>query len=638
LSNPLWSLGNTNVEFHGGMEMKANGDPALNLAGHAQQGIYRYLATQPNTASSYMTASLVWLKERFIGGLKDKTVSFASSNEFSCVINCGHGTSGNELRFLVRNGSQWYISEASYNFPQDSTTTNKLTDFQDNSAAGKRWGPFNPTATDFDIPDPLPPFAAVDFDNVTGVGLIAYKYRSSYGHHLNVRAFSVDAIEAAGPVGDPPTVSITFPTNGQEFAWHADFTIQTAASDSDGSVTNVEFYQNGFYLGNDTSSPFTYDITDIEAGNHTFAAWAYDNDGNKTESDPVAVSVNSGDPPTCAVTAPADGSEFEWVAGGSVDLAATASDTDGSVVSVTFYVDGSQVNEDTASPYEYTWNYPDTEWPKDYVVRADALDDAGNVTASSNVTFTLTPVGENSILIDFDASVLFGVSVGTLRDRDEMGTTSQRWDFGTGDEYSFWDPPVTQAVVYGGMNFLTCNPVQTNPQLDSSGFYSGHVYNPTNNQGESKVVMLLIWRKDQFLNGLDSATVQFDADSAFRVDFVQDQNEPGNEVRFVVRNGAQYYISEDLQADWQGAAVHTLMDFVDNSAAGTRWAAFNPTTTSFEAPTNTAAYVATEFPDVTQVGLYKVGYRPAYAHGHKFDDFQVEAIAAPPPGMLIILQ
>jgi len=44
----------------------------------------------------------------------------------------------------------------------------------------------------------------------------------------------------------PPTVSITSPSDGATFTEGDNITINADASDSDGTVTKVEFYQDGF--------------------------------------------------------------------------------------------------------------------------------------------------------------------------------------------------------------------------------------------------------------------------------------------------------------------------------------------------------------------------------------------------------
>ena len=52
----------------------------------------------------------------------------------------------------------------------------------------------------------------------------------------------------------PPTVAVTSPTNGASFIAPATIMIQATASDTDGSVTNVQFFDGNTSLGNVSSS------------------------------------------------------------------------------------------------------------------------------------------------------------------------------------------------------------------------------------------------------------------------------------------------------------------------------------------------------------------------------------------------
>jgi hypothetical protein len=87
----------------------------------------------------------------------------------------------------------------------------------------------------------------------------------------------------AGPaesarIGDPfpPTVSLSSPTANQEFPLGSPITLTASASDSDGTVSKVEFFAGTNKIGEDTSAPFTIQHTPAEAGTFTFTARATD--------------------------------------------------------------------------------------------------------------------------------------------------------------------------------------------------------------------------------------------------------------------------------------------------------------------------------------------------------------------------
>lgn len=89
-----------------------------------------------------------------------------------------------------------------------------------------------------------------------------------------------------------PTISITSPSNNSTFTLPASISIQTNASDADGTIAKVEFYDGGTKLGEDTSSPFTFTWSDPPPGAHTLTAQATDNGLGVTVSSPVSVTVN----------------------------------------------------------------------------------------------------------------------------------------------------------------------------------------------------------------------------------------------------------------------------------------------------------------------------------------------------------
>lgn len=89
-----------------------------------------------------------------------------------------------------------------------------------------------------------------------------------------------------------PTGSITSPSGGATFTEGDNVSISATASDSDGSITQVEFFQNGNSLGVDTSSPFSYDWTNVSQGNYTLTVVATDNEGATGTSSGVSITVN----------------------------------------------------------------------------------------------------------------------------------------------------------------------------------------------------------------------------------------------------------------------------------------------------------------------------------------------------------
>jgi len=96
-----------------------------------------------------------------------------------------------------------------------------------------------------------------------------------------------------GSSNNPPTCSITSPSDGATFTEGDNITIDANASDSDGSITKVEFYRDGTEIGEDTSSPYSYTWNNVSAGSYSLTAKATDNDGATTTSSTVNITVGT---------------------------------------------------------------------------------------------------------------------------------------------------------------------------------------------------------------------------------------------------------------------------------------------------------------------------------------------------------
>ncbi|MBN1827006.1 MAG: family 16 glycosylhydrolase [Candidatus Eisenbacteria bacterium] len=75
-----------------------------------------------------------------------------------------------------------------------------------------------------------------------------------------------------------PTVAVTYPTEGDNPP-AGDITIEAAASDTDGAVAKVEFYEDLTYLGEDTTAPYTLLWPSVPSGCYTISARAIDDEG-----------------------------------------------------------------------------------------------------------------------------------------------------------------------------------------------------------------------------------------------------------------------------------------------------------------------------------------------------------------------
>jgi beta-glucuronidase len=89
----------------------------------------------------------------------------------------------------------------------------------------------------------------------------------------------------------PPNVTITSPANNSVYNEPATIVIQATATDADGNISKVEFYNGATKLGEDNTPPYSYNWNNVTAGQYTLIAKAYDNQNSSRYSTPVNILV-----------------------------------------------------------------------------------------------------------------------------------------------------------------------------------------------------------------------------------------------------------------------------------------------------------------------------------------------------------
>ncbi|MGC4017345.1 MAG: Ig-like domain-containing protein [Luteolibacter sp.] len=195
--------------------------------------------------------------------------------------------------------------------------------------------------------------------------------------------------------GQPaPTVSLTAPANNSTTALPAPVNLVANASDANGTVAKVEFFQGSTKIGEATSSPFQYSWTGMISGSYTLTAKATDNDGASTTSAPVAITVTnpSNVAPTVAITSDFDGHK---VPASSLVLTASASDSDGVVSKVEFFNGATKLGECTSAPYTIT--LPSVA-VGNYAITAKATDNDGGTATSAVVNLQAVAYTDTTVL------------------------------------------------------------------------------------------------------------------------------------------------------------------------------------------------------------------------------------------------
>ncbi len=205
---------------------------------------------------------------------------------------------------------------------------------------------------------------------------------------------TTNSLPVAISVNQPPIVSISSPASGATFNAPASVTLTASASDPDGTITKVDFYQGSTLLNSDSSSPYSFNWTNVAAGNYSLTAKATDNSGSTTVSNPVTITVSAtNQSPVVSLTSPTSGATFNAPA--SVTLTASASDPDGTITKVDFYQGSTLLNSDSSSPYSFNWT---NVVAGNYTLTAKATDNSGATTVSNPVTITVSATNQPPVV------------------------------------------------------------------------------------------------------------------------------------------------------------------------------------------------------------------------------------------------
>ena len=152
-----------------------------------------------------------------------------------------------------------------------------------------------------------------------------------------------------------PTVALTTPTNGQYFIAPPSVALSADASDSDGTVSKVEFFANGVKIGESSvGSPYQFIWDNPPVGAHLLTAVATDNQNAKTTSAGFLIVVyNAFGTPVAAITSPANSAVMEGPT--NLLITATANAING-VTNVQFLANGVPFANDATPPYSAIWS------------------------------------------------------------------------------------------------------------------------------------------------------------------------------------------------------------------------------------------------------------------------------------------
>lgn len=195
-------------------------------------------------------------------------------------------------------------------------------------------------------------------------------------------------------VNQPPVIRISSPLKSASFTSPASITIDAVATDPDGAIIKVEFFQGSVKIGEIVKAPYTISWKEVPAGTYSLTAVATDNGNLKTVSEAVSVTVIKSvtvvnQSPVISISAPTKGSEFTSPATITIDI--NASDPDGSITKVELFNGAIKLEERTSTPYTFTLK----ELPAGtYNLKAVATDNLRASSESSILQFRVVTINE----------------------------------------------------------------------------------------------------------------------------------------------------------------------------------------------------------------------------------------------------
>lgn len=202
-----------------------------------------------------------------------------------------------------------------------------------------------------------------------------------------------------GFVNQSPTITISSPTKSTSFVSPATVTIEAVASDPDGSIIKIEFYNGTIKLGERITTPYSFTWKNVTEGTYSITAIATDNLNSRTVSTAVSVNVLKSTTvtnqlPIINILTPESNSLFE--VSEIINLTSDAYDNDGDIIKVEYFRGSEKIGESLTSPYSFSFECVDTG---KFELTAIATDNRNASARSYSVCISVAPKSKYSNLI-----------------------------------------------------------------------------------------------------------------------------------------------------------------------------------------------------------------------------------------------
>lgn len=199
------------------------------------------------------------------------------------------------------------------------------------------------------------------------------------------------------PTSDDPHVTIAEPSSRGYILPNEDIVVTAITSNPQSNIAQVELLLDGQTLATLTAPPYTTTLASVTPGVYTFEAIATDSNGTRFISPRVSATVANhvNNPPSVSISAPLDGSSIEYFDGRTITLRADASDSDGTIANVEFFLNGSSVGVDKTAPYSVNWEAQ----VGSHMLTAVATDNTNMTAASAAIELNVTPPGDGDLIV-----------------------------------------------------------------------------------------------------------------------------------------------------------------------------------------------------------------------------------------------
>lgn len=242
-------------------------------------------------------------------------------------------------------------------------------------------------------------------------------------------------------LGAPPEASILAPATGSRYLPGTSLPVQVVATDPDGLIRQVDLFLNDNQVSSTVggaASSFRTEIQLPSIGTYTLRARVVDNDGEEAFSQDVILEAGPQDEtsPRVVIDFPlplGDGDTVNDVSyASSMFLNAKATDPDGTISDVRFYINGQLLGSAEHSIGDVYSLFYDPNALGDYTIAAEAIDNDGNsswsVPLALNVGPLERPLPKAEMVQPFPESVL-GRVVGLFVEADGGLIPIDRVDF-----------------------------------------------------------------------------------------------------------------------------------------------------------------------------------------------------------------